>query len=398
MNTLRTLTSNSLTRSLLGWHPRPGRVAAGLCAAVIGINGLVGVPPVHADHHAGDHAHQEEKPVAVRDLVDTAVTAGQFNKLVNAVIAADLVGALKGDGPITIFAPTDAAFDKLGEGVYESLLQPENREKLVAVLTYHGVAGRVLAGDLEDDARYETLNGAEIRIDLDAPGGPRVNDSRIVATDVIASNGVIHVIDSVLLPPSSDAKPKGQAAAAALIESAIERGVPLFNRGDADACLAVYEVAVMGLLTADDATVPVEVKSLLVRAVDMADRRRGDEDKAWALRRGLDAALVTLNRSANRMMRTSTGPVDLGGGRVRFVLRGFAEANRVVVTGAFADWNENRPVMERVGDAWQLELDLGAGKHPYKFIVDGEWTLDPGNSRREMDHAGYENSVIVLGG
>lgn len=133
------------------------------------------------------------------DIVDTAVGAGQFNTLAAALEAADLVTTLKGDGPFTVFAPTDDAFAKLPEGTVETLLKPENRDQLVAVLTYHVVPGKVMAADVVSLSEATTVNGADIEIQVDGEK-VRINDATVVAADVSASNGVIHVIDTVILP------------------------------------------------------------------------------------------------------------------------------------------------------------------------------------------------------
>lgn len=134
-----------------------------------------------------------------KDIVDTAVGAGTFGTLVAAVQAADLVGTLKGDGPFTVFAPTDAAFAALPEGTVESLLEPGNKDQLVAILTYHVVPARVMAGDIAGKkAQVLTVQGE--RLAVNARNGVKVNDATVVAADVVASNGVIHVIDKVLLP------------------------------------------------------------------------------------------------------------------------------------------------------------------------------------------------------
>jgi uncharacterized surface protein with fasciclin (FAS1) repeats len=133
------------------------------------------------------------------DIVDTAVGAGQFNTLAAALEAADLVTTLKGDGPFTVFAPTDDAFAKLPEGTVETLLKPENRDQLVAILTYHVVPGKVMAADVVSLSEATTVNGADIEIEVDGEK-VRINDATVVAADVSASNGVIHVIDTVILP------------------------------------------------------------------------------------------------------------------------------------------------------------------------------------------------------
>ena len=138
---------------------------------------------------------------AQKDIVDTAVNAGQFETLVAAVTAAELAETLKSEGPFTVFAPTDEAFAALPEGTVEMLLKPENKEQLVAVLTYHVVPGKVMSTDLSDDMKAKTVQGSEITIDLD--DGVAVNEAKVVTADIETSNGVIHVIDAVILPPQS---------------------------------------------------------------------------------------------------------------------------------------------------------------------------------------------------
>ena len=140
-----------------------------------------------------------------KDIVDTAVSAGTFNTLVAAVQAAELVEALKADGPYTVFAPTDEAFAALPEGTVENLLKPENQEQLQAVLLYHVVSGKIMAADIGSGAQPATLQGAKIDV-VGAASGVTVNGANVVAADVVASNGVIHVIDAVILPPASAAQ------------------------------------------------------------------------------------------------------------------------------------------------------------------------------------------------
>lgn len=143
--------------------------------------------------------HHEEMSKA--DIVDTAVDAGRFGTLAAALEAAGLVDTLKGAGPFTVFAPTDAAFAKLPAGTVESLLMPENKDQLVSILTYHVVPGKVAASDVVALDKARTVNGQDVSIRV-ADGDVMVDDARVTATDIEASNGVIHVIDSVLLPGS----------------------------------------------------------------------------------------------------------------------------------------------------------------------------------------------------
>jgi uncharacterized surface protein with fasciclin (FAS1) repeats len=133
-----------------------------------------------------------------KDIVDTAVAAGSFETLVAAVQAAGLVETLKGEGPFTVFAPTDEAFAALPEGTVESLLLPENIDTLTAILTFHVVPGKIMSGDLTDDMMAATVQGGSVTIDLD--NGVMVQDANVVTADIEASNGVIHVIDKVIMP------------------------------------------------------------------------------------------------------------------------------------------------------------------------------------------------------
>jgi uncharacterized surface protein with fasciclin (FAS1) repeats len=136
---------------------------------------------------------------ADKDIVDTAVAAGTFNTLAAALTAAGLVETLKGPGPFTVFAPTDDAFAALPAGTVEDLLKPENKDKLVAILTYHVVPGKVMSTDLTNGMKAATVNGAEVTIMTE--GGVMVNDAKVTTADIEATNGVIHVIDKVIMPP-----------------------------------------------------------------------------------------------------------------------------------------------------------------------------------------------------
>lgn len=133
-----------------------------------------------------------------KDIVDTAVAAGDFTTLVAAVQAAGLVDTLKGDGPFTVFAPTDAAFAALPAGTVETLLKPENKDQLVAILTYHVVPGKVMSTDLSNNMMATTAQGSSVKIMTE--GGVTVEGANVVSADIEASNGVIHVIDAVILP------------------------------------------------------------------------------------------------------------------------------------------------------------------------------------------------------
>ncbi len=142
--------------------------------------------PAHSAHHE-------------KDIVDTAVKAGSFTTLVAAVKAADLVDTLKGEGPFTVFAPTDEAFAKLPAGTVEDLLKPENKEKLQAILLYHVVQGKVTAADVVKVTSAKTANDMDLKVMVDG-NMVKINEAQVVQTDIMTSNGVIHVIDTVLIP------------------------------------------------------------------------------------------------------------------------------------------------------------------------------------------------------
>ncbi len=150
---------------------------------------------------AGGHA-LPARAAATGDVVDVAAGAGSFNTLVAAIKAAGLVEALKGKGPFTVFAPTDAAFAALPAGTLDDLLKPANKEKLKSILLYHVVPGKVMSGDLKGTINAATLQGKSATI-IAVAGGVTVNGAKVVTADVAASNGVIHVIDAVILPPAN---------------------------------------------------------------------------------------------------------------------------------------------------------------------------------------------------
>ena len=139
---------------------------------------------------------------STQDIVDTAVAAGQFKTLAAALGAAGLVDTVKGVGPFTVFAPTDAAFAKLPAGTVENLLKPENKAQLIAILTYHVVPGKVMAADVVKLEEAKTVNGKMLHVKVNG-SDVMINDAKVTSADIVASNGVIHVIDSVVLPQAA---------------------------------------------------------------------------------------------------------------------------------------------------------------------------------------------------
>lgn len=222
-----------------------------------------------------------------KDIVDTAMAAGKFKTLVKAVQAAGLVEALKGNGPLTVFAPTDEAFARLPKGTLEDLLKPENRDKLTSILTFHVVPGKIMLAAQSP----ETLEGQ--RLNIQSSGSFEVNGAKVITADIVASNGVIHVIDTVLIPPAKKLAPAQSARA--VIELAIERGVPLFNDGQHAACAAVYEVAIESLLKSHADTLIDKERTALQDALEkMKTEKANPRQQAWTLRRAMDAVYESL--------------------------------------------------------------------------------------------------------
>ena len=228
---------------------------------------------------------EEAKPTSantVGTIVDVATTAGTFNTLLAAAAAADLAGPLSGDGPLTLFAPTDEAFARLPAGTVETLLKPENKQQLADILKYHVIAGRITLAKALEAGEGVTLQGTALSATF-ADGRVRIGPATLVQADIEASNGIIHVIDAVLLPP----EPSDDALnPAALISLAIERGVPLFNSGNASACAAIYEVTCEALRSIPG--VSAASRKDLAKALADIRTAKSDHDRAWILRHALD--------------------------------------------------------------------------------------------------------------
>ncbi len=227
---------------------------------------------------------------AEKTIPETASEAGIFNTLVAAVGAADLGGVLNGKGPLTVFAPTDDAFAKLPAGTVESLLQPENKQKLVDVLKYHVVAGRVYDDQAVKARSAQTLLGRSVKIGFSA-AGISVNDATIISKNIETSNGVVHAIDAVLLPPSS----LSPTHAMEMLTSAIERGVPAFNSGDHRRCCDIYQTTMMTFKETGISGADTHTMSMISNTLTQAGHSTSDTDRAWALRGGLDNLKSRLN-------------------------------------------------------------------------------------------------------
>ena len=231
---------------------------------------------------------------AAPSIPAVAKQAGLFTTLLAAVNAAGLTETLLGRGPFTLLAPTDEAFGRLPAGTVEDLLKPANREKLVKILTYHVLPGRVTAAQARGVTTALTVANEDLRISTNGDQ-LRINDATVRVADIPASNGVIHIIDRVLLPTERRAMTgstngnngRSSGTALALVELAIQRGVPLFNNGVPDATVAIYEVATRALLALGDA-VPSESRRALQQA--LGDTSGSISDRAFTLRAGLDVA------------------------------------------------------------------------------------------------------------
>lgn len=238
---------------------------------------------------------------ALDTIPETATKAGTFNTLLAAVGAAGLGEVLGGKGPFTVFAPNDNAFAALPAGTVETLLKPENKQKLIDILKYHVVAGRVYDNDAVKAGRANTLLGRSVQIGFSAEG-IKVNDSKVIAKNVDASNGVIHVIDEVLLP-SGGVTP---SEALATLTTAINAGVPVFNSGDAKQCADIYaatlrQLAESGIQGADENTM-----SMVRTSLDNTNAMLGDTDRAWALRGAVDHLFNRLGQMPMRQMQKMT--------------------------------------------------------------------------------------------
>lgn len=307
---------------ILAYHVVPGRVSAadalrlnaaetanGQRLAIAVKNGRLTVDQVNVvqtDIPASNgviHVVDRVLMPATRTIPEQAQRL-HLNTLIAAVKAAGLADVLSGPGPFTVLAPSDEAFKNLPPGTLDSLLKPENKAQLAEILKLHVLSGRVFADFAVRSGTLASLRGEPLDVSL-TDGRLRVGGAAVTRADVDAANGVVHVIDRVLLPKSADAATGDRrvmmsmgtgtdATPRQLIELAIERGVPLFNRGDQDACVAVYDLATAALLARPD--VSDTAKQALRNAVKKAAAADGDADKAWALREGLDAALITTNR------------------------------------------------------------------------------------------------------
>lgn len=230
------------------------------------------------------HVIDEVLLPADKSIPTTATEAGIFNTLLAAVGAADLGGVLSGTGPFTVFAPTDDAFAKLPAGTVESLLEPGNKQKLVDILKYHVVSGRVYGDQAVKARSAQTLLGRSVQIGFSA-NGISVNDATVISKNIETSNGVVHAIDSVLIPASS----VSPSEAVGMLTSAIEQGVPAYNSGDHRGCCDIYQATMQTLVNIGIDGADAHTTSIISNALTHASQSASDTDRAWALRNGIDS-------------------------------------------------------------------------------------------------------------
>lgn len=275
------------------------RLSSGLllCLMALAGVGLLGPIPLEADHH--DSRAEEDS------IVDVAADGEQFSTLVKAIKAAGLTDTLQGEGPFTVFAPDNQAFEQLPEGKLDQLLKPENRDQLKELLTYHVVPGRIDFVDVmaiegvhsSNGSVVETVQGNQIKIKV-VDDTVMVDGATVTKPDIEASNGVIHVIDGVLNPSNMSTQ-----RATGMLQATIEKGVPMYNQGHHGRTAELYRKTSMRVLNSDDGEVPEQVREVLQHSTGLADQMEDESERAWVLRYGMDAALKMLDGSSGRMNR-----------------------------------------------------------------------------------------------
>ncbi|MDD7986054.1 heme-binding protein [Lentisphaera marina] len=229
------------------------------------------------------------------DILDVARDSGKFKILLAAAQEAGLSSALQGAGPLTIFAPNDEAFGKLPEGTVEDLLKTENKKKLIAILKLHIIPAKFEAKDVINKELI-SLNGETLKAYIKG-GQLYVNKAKLIANDISASNGIIHIIDRVLLPAASlnNAEKMTQ-----IIESAINKGVPLYNHGQHQACVDVYSLALESLVLWDDNLIEAELKSSIKNSLKNTQNNHKAGKNAWVLRKLLDKVYGEINNEKQK--------------------------------------------------------------------------------------------------
>lgn len=227
-----------------------------------------------------------EKSSDGSDIISIAREAGIFNTLLAAVDAAGLTDTVRTLEGITLFAPTDDAFSQLPEGTVATLLQPENRDQLVRILTYHVIDSEVPFSTATTLTDATAINGETLSVGV-KKGALFLNESRVIENDIETDNGIIHIIDAVLLPPEPVERPPVET----LIGSAISRGVPLFNNGNPQACTDLYELAAEALLVLPQDELNDHQRNILTEALARSKNQKDATERAWTMRIALDETL-----------------------------------------------------------------------------------------------------------
>ena len=221
------------------------------------------------------------------NIVNVASNAGNFNTLLKAAVEAGLANTLSEDGPFTVFAPTDSAFEKLPDEVIISLLKKENKDKLVNILKFHVISGSYPSDKLPL-LPLKTLNGQDVNFKVD-DGDIFINGAKVLKANIKASNGIIHVIDGVLTPP----KTISEASAKGIIVRGIQMGVPQFNHGNHSACADIYEISLRSLLMLPDAKLSEANRKLVSKSLLRLSKMDSSTEKAWEARSTFDKLMLS---------------------------------------------------------------------------------------------------------
>lgn len=221
------------------------------------------------------------------NIVKVASNAGNFNTLLKAAVEAGLANTLSEEGPFTVFAPTDSAFEKLPDEVIISLLKKENKDKLVNILKFHVVSGSYPSDKLPL-LPLKTLNGQDVNFKVDN-GDIFINGAKVLKANIKASNGIIHVIDGVLTPPKSIT----EASAKGIIVRGIQMGVPQFNHGNHSACADIYEISLRSLLMLPDAKLSEANRKLVSKSLLRLSEMDSSTEKAWEARSTFDKLMLS---------------------------------------------------------------------------------------------------------
>lgn len=307
--------------SVLTYHVVPGRVPA---PAVVGLQGAKTVNGQRLGIGASDagvtvdaanvvktdiecsngivHVIDSVLLPEAKTIAEVARDAGSFETLLAAADAAGLVPTLSGAGPLTVFAPTDEAFSALPKGTVASLLKPENKNKLAEILKYHVVAGRVYSEDALGLTSATTVAGPSIAI-TPTDGGANINGARLLQTDINASNGVIHMIDRVLLPSDAPSKQSvtslkpvtdQRSVAMGTLKNAIHQGVPAFNSGHHGQCADIYMQALRSVSTMPGVGMSAGLRNQLNHTLNVCPQMSSTSSRAWTLRRQIDQVMLEL--------------------------------------------------------------------------------------------------------